>query len=43
MIYSTELTIELLQARKNLLMARDPAGNANLIHKIDRQIRKLSR
>ena len=34
-------TIEMLQARMNLLQQRDPVGNANIIRKIKREIRKL--
>ena len=34
-------TIELLQARINLLQQRDPIGNANIINKLKRQIRQL--
>lgn len=36
-----ETKIRLLEARKNLLSQRDPVANANIIHKIDRNIRKL--
>lgn len=39
---SNETRIAMLTARKNLLNQRDPSGNANIIRKIDRQIRKLS-
>lgn len=35
--------IEQLKARKNLLSQRDAAGNANIIRKIERNIRKLSK
>ena len=34
-------TIEMLRARINILQQRDPIGNANLINKLMRQIRKL--
>ena len=34
MIYSNDV-------RKNLLAQRDPVANANIIKKIDRQIKKL--
>ena len=34
-------TIEMLQARIDLLLARDPVANANIIRKLMRQIRKL--
>ena len=36
-----ELKIKTLEFRKNLLMARDPVANANIVNKINRQIRKL--
>lgn len=38
---NTELKIKMLEARKNLLNARDPVANANIINKLNRQIRKL--
>ena len=41
MIYSNEVRKNLLEARKNLLAQRDPVANANIIKKIDRQIKKL--
>lgn len=31
-----------LTARKNFLLSRDPVANANLVRKIERQIRKYS-
>lgn len=34
-------TVEMLQARINILKQRDSAGNANIIRKIQREIRKL--
>lgn len=34
-------TVEMLQARINLLKQRDPVVNANIIRKIRREIRKL--
>ena len=34
-------TVESLQARINLLQQRDPVGNANIIRKLMRQLRKL--
>ena len=34
-------TVEMLQARINLLKQRDPVVNANIIRKIQREIRKL--
>lgn len=40
---SNETRIAILTARKNLLNQRDPSSNANIIRKIDRQIRKLSK
>lgn len=39
---TNETKIALLTARKNLLNARDPVGNVNLIRKIDRKICKLA-
>ena len=41
MIYSNDVRKNLLEARKNLLAQRDPVANANIINKIDRQIKKL--
>lgn len=41
MIYSNDVRKKLLEARKNLLAQRDPVANANIIKKIDRQIKKL--
>lgn len=38
---SKETRLAVLIARKNLLMQRDPVSNAAIIHKIERQIRKL--
>ncbi len=38
---SNETRIAKLNARKNLLTQRDAAGNANIIKKIERQLRKL--
>ncbi len=38
-----ETRIAMLTARKNLLSQRDAVGNANIIRKIERQIRKLSK
>lgn len=40
-MFSNETKIMLLTQRKNLLTARDAAVNANLIRKIERQLRKL--
>ena len=34
-------TVEMLQARINILKERDPVMNANIIRKIQREIRKL--
>lgn len=34
-------TVEMLQARINILKERDPVVNANIIRKIRREIRKL--
>ena len=39
---TNETKIALLTARKNLLLSRDPVTNANLVRKIERQIRKYS-
>lgn len=41
MIYSNDVRKNLLEARKSLLAQRDPVANANIIKKIDRQIKKL--
>ena len=41
MIYSNDVRKSLLEARKHLLAQRDPVANANIIKKIDRQIKKL--
>lgn len=41
-IMSNELKVMQLTARKNLLLSRDPVANANLVRKIERQIRKYS-
>ena len=38
---STNTRIGMLKMRKNILTQRDAAGNANLIRKINRQLRKL--
>lgn len=38
---SNETRINMLKYRKNLLSQRDPVANANIIRKIDRQLRKL--
>ena len=34
-------TVEMLEARINLLEQRDPVENANIIKKLKRQLRKL--
>ena len=39
-MFSKNTMIILLTQRKNLLMSRDAAVNANIIRKIDREIRK---
>jgi hypothetical protein len=39
---TNEAKVTCLIARRNLLAARDPSGNANIIRKIERQIRKYS-
>lgn len=41
-MFSKETMITLLTQRKNLLASRDAAVNANIIRKIDRQLRKYS-
>lgn len=41
MIYSNDVRKNLLEARRNLLTQRDPVANANIIKKIERQIKKL--
>ena len=40
---SNETRIAMFTSHKNLLNQRDPSGNANIVRKIDRQIRKLSK
>lgn len=39
---TNENKVTYLIARRNLLAARDSVGNANIIRKIERQIRKYS-
>ena len=39
---TNESKVAALTARKNLLNARDPVGNINIIRKINRLIRKYS-
>ena len=39
---TNETKVAQLTARKNLLLARDPIANANIVRKIERQIRKYS-
>ena len=34
-------TVEMLQARINILQQRDPVGNANIINKLKRRIRLM--
>lgn len=41
MFFNKTVTKELLMARYNLLMARNPVANENLVRKIKRQIRKV--
>lgn len=41
-MFNKETRIKQLEARKHLLDARDPAGNANIIKKIERELRKLN-
>lgn len=38
-----ETKVAILTARKNLLNERDPMGNANIIRKINRLIRKYQK
>lgn len=40
-MFSKDTMIMLLTQRKNLLMSRDAAMNANIIRKINRQLRNL--
>ena len=40
---SNETRIAMLTARKNLLNQREPSVSANIVRKIDRQIRKVSK
>ena len=35
------IRIEMLKQRKNLLLARDLVANANIVRKIERELRKL--
>ena len=41
MVVDKNIRIQMLKTRKNLLMERDPVANANIVRKIDREIRKL--
>ena len=40
-MFSKETRIMQLEARKHLLMARDPSMNMRLIKKIERELRKI--
>ena len=40
---TNETKVAILTVRKNLLNARDPVGNANIIRKINRLIRKYQK
>ena len=40
-MFSKETKITLMRDRQKLLVARDPAGNANIIAKLARRIRQL--
>ena len=40
-MFSKDTMIMLLTQRKNLLMSRDAAVNANIIRKIERTLRKI--
>lgn len=42
-MFSKETKIALMRNRQKLLMARDPAGNANIIAKLTRRIRKMEK
>lgn len=41
MVMEKNVRIEMLEQRKNLLLARDPVANANIVRKIERELRKL--
>lgn len=41
-MFTNKTKITLLMNRRNILLQRNPVENANLIRKIDRQIRNLS-
>jgi hypothetical protein len=41
MVMEKNVRIEMLKQRKNLLLARDPVANANIVRKIERELRKL--
>lgn len=41
-MFSNEVRLNGLINRKRLLKQRDPVANANIIRKLDRQIRKLT-
>lgn len=41
-MFTNKTKVMLLMNRRNLLLQRNPVENANLIRKIDRQIRSLS-
>lgn len=42
-MFSNATKIALMKDRQKLLAARDPAGNANIINKLARRIRKLEK
>lgn len=39
---TNESKVKILTMRKNTLASRDPVGNANIIRKIERRIKKYS-
>lgn len=41
-MFTNKTKVMLLMNRRNILLQRNPVENANLIRKIDRQIRNLS-
>lgn len=42
-MFSNEAKKALLKNRRHLLQQRNPVANANIIRKIDRQLRKLEK
>lgn len=41
-MFSVETRVKVMTARMNLLAARDPVANVNIIKKIKRQLRKYN-